>query len=321
VRPGRRRKHPFPPLSFASFAALAFAAGVAACSGPPPAAPDQTGAAPAPSLAVTAPLVLAWPARAPAGDDPRGRAGVTLVFATAGGDGDPPVRHISPVISGEIKLTPSIAGSIDWGMSHTSYPGPSSGENSHLGPNNPLFAVRSTLLDGRSLTLRGSFGVAAPLAFRAGSLSDRVTADLGYSMAARARGFMDPWAWSLNTVSLVNRWSAEKKLTSRLALGGYAAVAALLPISEPIATTRGVFQARAEVTYAIAILKPGLAAQLSTSSRPLAAADFTAFSLEPFLEVEARKSFARLGLVLNLGAPGDAAVAPFGFQVGGGARF
>jgi hypothetical protein len=231
------------------------------------------------------------------------------------------VRHFSPGISGEFNITPRIAGLLDWGVLHTSYRGASGDKNSHFGPSNPLFAVRSTLLDGRALTLRGSFGIAAPLAFRAGNLSDRVTADLGYSMAARARGFMDPWAWSLNTVSLVTRWSAHRKLTPRLSIAGLASLAALLPISEPIATTRGVFQARAEASFAIGPFTPGLAAQMSASSRPLAAADFTALSVEPFLNVESQRTFARVGLLINAGAPGSADIAPFGFHVGGGARF
>ena len=273
----------------------------------------------------SATFILASPAGSQAAGesagDSRGRAGVTLVFATGGGDGNPPVRHFSPVISGELKLTPRLEALLDWGVSHTSYPGPSGGENSHFGPNNPLFALRSSFVDTPGLTLRGSFGIAAPLAFRAGNLSDRVTADLGYSMAARARGLMDPWAWTLNTVSLVTRWSADKKLTPRLSLAGHATLAALHPISEPIATTRGVFQARAEVTYSLGPLTPGLAAQISASSRPFAAADFTTFAIEPFLQVEAPRTFARLGLTLNVGAPGSAESAPFGFSVGGGARF
>jgi hypothetical protein len=65
----------------------------------------------------------------------------------------------------------------------------------------------------------------------------------------------------------------------------------------------------------------GLAAQMSASSRPLAAADFTALSVEPFLNVESQRTFARVGLLLNAGAPGSADIAPFGFHVGGGARF
>lgn len=266
-------------------------------------------------------FLLAWPASSRAAGDSRGQAGVTLVFATGGGGGNPPVRHLSPVISGEVKLTPRLDALLDWGVLYTSYPGPSGGENSHFGPNNPLFALRAALAGGRGLTLRGSIGIAAPLAFRAGDLSDRVTADLGYSMAARARGFMDPWAWALNTVSIVGRISAGIKLTPHLSLEGHATPAALLPISEPIATTRGTFQIGAAVSYAIGPFTPGFAAQLSASSRPLAAADFTALSVEPFLKIESRRTFARIGLTLNAGAPGSTDSAPFGFSVGGGAVF
>lgn len=274
------------------------------------------------ALALSA-IALAWPARSWAADNARATAGVTLVFAVGGGDGDPQVRHISPTLAADYQITPSLAAAVDWGVSRTSYAAGAAGENSHFGPGNALFSARYTFVDGPALALRGSLGIAAPLAFRAGDLSDRVTADLGYTMAARARGSADLWAWTMNTVSLVTRWSAHSQLTPGLTLGGHAALGALLPISEPISTTKAALQARAEITYAAGSITPGLAVQIAASSRPLAADDFAAFSLEPFVCAESSSSFARLGLTLNLAAPGDKNKnpAPWGLSVGGGARF
>jgi hypothetical protein len=265
------------------------------------------------------------PAPARADEDRRGRAGASLVFTTTPSSDSISTRHVSPAISAEYSVTPRVAISLDWGLSYTRYAAALGGANSRLGPGNLLLGGHYAFLKDRGVLLRGGIGLSAPLAFRAGNLSERTAADFNYTTAGQARGLMQPWAWTLNTISVLTLWSAELKLPSGPVFGGDAALAVMFPISEPIDKTMAAFTAAAEAGYAIGPATPGVRLQLSSRSRAVARDDFTQLSIEPFVKGDFGRSYARLGFLLNLDGPagvfGDNEGAMYGLNAGGGVTF
>jgi hypothetical protein len=267
--------------------------------------------------------LLGSPAHADA--ERRGRAGASLVFTTSPSSDAISTTHVSPAISAEYSVTPSIAISLDWGFTYTRYAIDNAGANSRLGPGNLLLGGHYTFLKDRGVTLRGGLGLSAPLAFRAGNLSERTAADFNYTTAGQARGLMQPWAWTLNTISALTLWSAEAKLPSGPVFGGDAALAVMFPISEPIDKTMAAFTAAAEAGYAIGPATPGLRLQLSSRSRAVARDDFTQLSIEPFVRADFSRVYARLGFLLNLDGPsgvfGGNEGAIYGLNAGAGVTF
>jgi hypothetical protein len=286
------------------------------------------------ALSVAAALHLALldeRAHAAAPEESRGLIGATIVLTTEPSAGSLSTVHVSPTISAEYRITPAVSISLDGGASYTRYSrGGERGErgdsaNSYFGPGNALLAGHYTFLEARGVTLRSGLGLGVPMAFRAGNLSERVAADFGLATASQARGLTEPWLWTLNTVSIVTRFSGRIQMASGPVFGGDLALGVMFPISDPIDKTKAALAIGVEGGYALGPVTPGLRIQMASSSRSIGPDDFAQLSIEPLLRGELGRGFARLGFLLNLEGPsgvfGGSEAAFYGLSVGGGYRF